>query len=149
MLIKSCMLFALLGFFNTLAYSSASPQENSNKETVIAFYNQAFNNKDYNAAATYIGTPYTQHNPLVTNDREGLKTFIEFLRTNYPNSHSEIKRVFADGDFVILQVHSVRTPGSPGRAIFDLFKLKNGKIMEHWDAIQDIPPTSANNNTMF
>jgi len=64
-------------------------------------------------------------------------------------SLSEIKRVFADGDYVILHVHSIREPGTRGRAIFDLFKLENGKIVEHWDAVQDIPEKSANENGMF
>jgi predicted SnoaL-like aldol condensation-catalyzing enzyme len=46
-------------------------------------------------------------------------------------------------------VHSVRIPNTRGRAIFDLFKLENGKIVEHWDAIQEIPESSTNPNGMF
>ncbi|ERH41856.1 hypothetical protein N750_15970 [Legionella pneumophila str. Leg01/53] len=56
---------------------------------------------------------------------------------------------FSEGDYVILHVHSIREPGTRGRAIFDLFKLEDGKIIEHWDAIQDIPVKSANPNSMF
>jgi predicted SnoaL-like aldol condensation-catalyzing enzyme len=46
-------------------------------------------------------------------------------------------------------VHSVPTPGSRGNAIVNIYKLENGKIVEHWDVIQPVPEKSANNNTMF
>jgi predicted SnoaL-like aldol condensation-catalyzing enzyme len=62
---------------------------------------------------------------------------------------TEIKRSFVDGDYVILHVHAVREPGSRGNAIVDIFKLENGKVVEHWDVVQAIPETPANNNTMF
>jgi predicted SnoaL-like aldol condensation-catalyzing enzyme len=81
--------------------------------------------------------------------REGFRAFLGFLREKFPDSHSEIKQVFADGDYVILHVHSVREKGSRGRAIVDIFKLEDGKIVEHWDVVQDIPEKSANSNGMF
>jgi predicted SnoaL-like aldol condensation-catalyzing enzyme len=56
---------------------------------------------------------------------------------------------FSDGDFVILHVHSVRDPGTRGDAIIDLFKLENGKIVEHWDVVQPIPEKIVHNNSMF
>lgn len=124
-------------------------QQEINKQNVIGFYDKAINQKDFEAASKYLGSRYTQHNPTAADGPEGLKSFIQFLRDNYPNAHSEIKRVFSDGDYVILHVHSIREPGTRGRAIFDLFKLENGKIVEHWDAVQDIPEKSANPNGMF
>jgi predicted SnoaL-like aldol condensation-catalyzing enzyme len=80
---------------------------------------------------------------------EGLKAFLAFLRDKFPDYHSEIKRIFADGDYVIVHVHNVPTPGSRGNAIVDIFKLENGKVVEHWDVRQEIPEQSANSNTMF
>jgi predicted SnoaL-like aldol condensation-catalyzing enzyme len=129
------------------AASVATLQEN--KEAVIAFYNAALNQKDFNAAEKYLGARYIQHNPLAPDGAEGLKDYIQFLRERYPDAHSEIKRVFAEGDYVILHVHAIREPGTRGMAIVDIFRLDNGKIVEHWDAIQEIPEKSANPNGMF
>ena len=120
-----------------------------NKKTVVDFYEQAINQKDFAAASKYLGDRYIQHNPLAADGAEGLKAFIGFLRDKFPNAKSEIKRVFADGDYVILHVHAVREPGTRGRAIVDIFRLENGKIVEHWDVAQDVPEKAANSNGMF
>ena len=128
---------------------AASAQEEANRAAVLAFYEKGLNQKDADAALAYVGNRYVQHNPNAPDGPDGFRKFIGFLREKFPNSHSEIKRSFVDGDFVILHVHSVREPGSRGRAIVDIFKLENGKIVEHWDVVQDIPENPANNNTMF
>ena len=125
-----------------------SDREND-KKNVAAFYDYLINKKDFQAAARYIGPHYRQHNPLVGDQAEGLEEFCNFLRTNFPEAHSEIKRIFAVDDHVILHVHSTRTPGTRGRAIVEIFRLEDGKIVEHWDVIQEIPAESANPNGMF
>jgi len=135
--------------FATLAHASDDRQMEANKKAVVEFYDLAINQKDFAAAAKFLGPRYTQHNPNAADGPDGLKAFLAFLREKFPESHSEIKRVFADGDYVILHVHSVRTPGTRGFAVIDIFKLENGKIVEHWDVRQEIPEQSANSNTMF
>lgn len=121
----------------------------ANKKTVLEFYELAINQKDFAAAEKYIGPQYIQHNPSAADGREGLKQFIQYLRENQPEYRSEIKRHFAEGDFVILHVHNKPTPASVGSAIVDIFRLENGKVVEHWDVIQPIPEIPANHNTMF
>jgi predicted SnoaL-like aldol condensation-catalyzing enzyme len=121
----------------------------ANKKIVQEFYDLLINKKDFGSASKYIGRRYTQHNPLVADGPEGLKAFVDFLRSNYPEARSEIKQVFAEGDYVLLHVHSLRIPNTRGRAIIERFKLENGKIVEHWDVIQEIPEESANPNGMF
>jgi predicted SnoaL-like aldol condensation-catalyzing enzyme len=128
---------------------AADTQQEANKKTVVAFYDAAINQKDFATASQYIGPRYTQHNPLAADGPEGLKAFVQFLKDKFPNAKSEIKRAFADGDYVILHVHSVREPGTRGNAIVDIFKLENGKVVEHWDVIQPIPEKPANDNGMF
>jgi len=121
-----------------------------NKKNAAVFYDLIINKKDYETAKKlYVGPRYKQHNPLVKDYPEGLKEFIEFLKTNHPNARSEILRIFADGDYVILHVHSVRPP-DVHRAIIEIFRLtEDGKIDEHWDVIQEVPAKSENPNGMF
>jgi len=121
-----------------------------NKKSALEFYDLAINKKDYEAAVKYIGDGYRQHNPLVGDGKEGFKAFLAMLKKDFPQAHSEVKRIFADGNYVIIHVHSIRVPRTPGRAIFDCFRFdENGKVVEHWDAIQDIPVKAANPNGMF
>ena len=135
--------------FAPAAFAADAKQMEENKKAVTAFYDAAINQKDFEAAAKFIGPRYVQHNPRAADGPEGLKAFLGVLREKFPDYHSEIKRVFADGDYVILHVHNVPMPGARGAAIVDIFKLEGGKIVEHWDVRQEIPEQSANSNTMF
>jgi predicted SnoaL-like aldol condensation-catalyzing enzyme len=120
----------------------------TNKNNVAEFYDLIINKKDFESARKFMGDRYKQHNPLVADGPEGLKTFIHFLKTNYPEARSEIKKIIAEGNYVVLHVHSFRTPKTQ-RAIIEIFRLENGRIDEHWDVIQEIPEISANPNGMF
>jgi len=133
----------------TPARAADTAQEEANKKVVVDFYEKAINQKDFEAASKYFGNRYVQHNPGAADGPEGLKAFLGFLKEKFPQSRSEIKRVFADGDYVILHVHAVREPGTRGSAIVDIFKLEGGKIVEHWDVVQPIPEKAANSNGMF
>jgi predicted SnoaL-like aldol condensation-catalyzing enzyme len=131
------------------ARAADTAQEEANKKVVVDFYEKAINQKDFEAASQHFGNRYVQHNPGAPDGPEGLKAFLGVLKEKFPQSRSEIKRVFADGDYVILHVHAVREPGTRGSAIVDIFKLEGGKIVEHWDVVQPIPDKAANNNGMF
>ena len=131
------------------AIAADAKQMAANKKAAMEFYDTAINKKDFEAASRFIGSRYVQHNPGAADGIEGFKSFLAFLREKLPNYKSEIKRAFADGDYVILHVHNVREPGTRGRAIIDIFKFENGKIVEHWDVAQDIPEKMPHNNGMF
>ena len=124
-------------------------QEEKNKEIAIEFYDRALNQKDWNKARELIGNRYTQHNPAAVDGFEGIKNHIEMLKEKFPQNHGELKHALADGDLVALHMHSKRTPDSRGNAIVDMFRIENGKVVEHWDVVQAIPEKSKNDNTMF
>lgn len=129
---------------------SRTATEVENARIVTAFYELAFNqHRPTEAARLYIGGRYIQHNPNVPNGAEAFYGYFEgFFRQN-PQSRVTIHRVIADGDLVALHLHSQQTPDDPGRAIVDIFRVENGKIVEHFDVIQPVPTTTANGNTMF
>lgn len=128
---------------------AANAAEEQNKKTVVAFYDAAINGKDFAAASVYLGDKYIQHNPLAADGPEGLKAFLEFAKENLGGFKVEFKRVLADGDFVIVHAHAMNGPDDRGNAVMDIFRLENGKVVEHWDVMQPIPETARNDNTMF
>lgn len=146
------LLSAVLLLGAAAATAGETPRETRNKQNVIAFYNKAINDKDYAAAEQYIGDEYIQHNPMAADGKQGLKNFLDYAKENMAAFHADIKRAFADGNYVILHVHATRGPDDRGMAVMDIFRLDgNGKVVEHWDVAQDIPPPEKinNDNTMF
>jgi len=149
MRIFGAMLLGMLMSAGGAAAADDTAKLEANKKAVLEFYDAGLNRKDFDAAAKFMGPRYIQHNPTAPDGPEGFKAFLTFLREKFPDSRSEIKRSFAEGDYVILHVHSVREKGSRGRAIVDIFRLEDGKIVEHWDVVQDVPEKAANPNGMF
>jgi predicted SnoaL-like aldol condensation-catalyzing enzyme len=143
----TALLFLPLGIVQPAV--AAGNNQDTNKRAVLAFYQKGLNEKDADAALQYVGDQYVQHNPHAQDGKAGFRNFIASLRANHPNSHSEIKRVFTDGNYVILHVHKVTDLGERGDAIIDIFRLDKGKIVEHWDVTQPIPAEAANPNGMF
>ena len=121
-----------------------------NKRIVTDFYEGVFlKHKVKEYADRYIGQQYIQHNPNVP---DGKAPFVNFFTEKFqknPQAKNEIKRAIAEGNLVVLHVHSTENEKDRGRAIVDIFHVENGKIVEHWDVIQNIPEQSKNTNTMF
>jgi predicted SnoaL-like aldol condensation-catalyzing enzyme len=126
------------------------PDLEENKETVRAFYELAFNDKKpEEAVARYVGSTYTQHNPMAG---DGPQPFIEFVNgfvAQFPDLSVDIKRVIAEGDLVVTHSLLKTSPEDRGTAAADIFRLEGGKVVEHWDVLQPVPETAANDNTMF
>jgi predicted SnoaL-like aldol condensation-catalyzing enzyme len=122
----------------------------ANKRTVQDYAELAFNQrKPEEAVAKYQGPSYRQHNPGSPDGPEPFIRLVKWLAQKYPSFRLDLKRILAEGDLVVTHSHLIREPGDRGMAVVDIFRLENGRIVEHWDVVQEIPETSANNNTMF
>lgn len=126
-------------------------REEQNKAIMLRVYDEAFGQGKTAVVNELFSENYIQHNPMVPNGPQGLVSYIEMLKSLSPTPVLTVKHILADGDFVALHWHSSVTPDneSTGQAGFDLFRLDNGTIVEHWDVIQDVPPTTASRNSMF
>ncbi|MFJ9391769.1 nuclear transport factor 2 family protein [Nocardioides sp. NPDC101246] len=129
-----------------------TPEQNI--ETVQKFLGTAFaEGRPEEAVATYVGDTYIQHSPQVPDGKEGFIAMATEVNKAAGAVYPETKLVVATEEFVVTLTHFVTADGSnPGRAFADIMRLdENGKIVEHWDVSQDVPPASefAHGNGMF
>ena len=121
-----------------------------NKQTVLDYYNMAFNDrKPAEAAEKYGGAYYIQHNPQAP---DGFEAFIKFVTNfveQFPQMSLDIKRAIAEGDIVATHSLLKTSPEDHGTAAADFFRLEDGKIVEHWDVLQLVPESAANDHPMF
>lgn len=121
----------------------------ANKRNAVAFYKTAYLGNPREAAELYGGNEYIQHNPMVGDGFEPFIEYFECMNKEYPDKSIEFVRVIAEDDLVALHTHQI-WPRDQEYVTMDFFRFdENGKIIEHWDAIQEIPEESANENTMY
>jgi predicted SnoaL-like aldol condensation-catalyzing enzyme len=120
-----------------------------NKESAVAFYRTAYMGNPEKAVELYVGADYIQHNPAVKDGKAGFIEYFQRMSRDYPEKNIAFVRVIAEGDLVALHTHQT-WPGDDEYVTMDFFRFDdNGKIVEHWDAIQQIPVRSNNGNAMY
>jgi predicted SnoaL-like aldol condensation-catalyzing enzyme len=126
----------------------ADPQQN--KRTVLAYYNMAFNErKPAEAVEMYGGPHYIQHNPQAADGFQALVEFVEGFAEQFPQMSPDIKHAVAEGDLVVTHSLLKTSPEDSGTAAADIFRLEEGKVVEHWDVLQPVPESAANDHPMF
>ena len=121
----------------------------ANKRNAIAFYRMAYLGDPAKAVELFVGAEYIQHNPVVADGKRAfIDYFIEMAR-QYPGKSIEFVREVAEGDLVALHTHQT-WPGNEQYVTMDFFRFDaDGKIVEHWDAIQQVPNETKNGNPMY
>jgi predicted SnoaL-like aldol condensation-catalyzing enzyme len=122
-----------------------------NKELVRQFVEDILvNGKLDKLAGYYDGDNYIQHNPQIADGLTGLSQALQFMAEHgITLRYDKIHKVLGEGNFVL--VVSEGSFSEQPTSFYDLFRVENGKIAEHWDALETIPPESSwqNQNGKF
>ena len=121
----------------------------ANKQSAIEFYRMAYFGEPEKAVELYVGPEYIQHNPLVSDGKQGFIDYFTKMANQYPNKDIDFVRAVAEEDLVALHTHQT-WPDKEEYVTMDFFRFdENGKIVEHWDSIQKIPNETKNGNLMY
>lgn len=121
----------------------------ANKRNAIAFYRTAYLGEPAKAVELYVGAEYIQHNPMVADGQQAFIDYFTEMATQYPGKSIEFVRAVAEGDLVAVHTHQT-WPGNEQYVTMDFFRFDaGGKIIEHWDAIQQVPPETKSGNPMY
>lgn len=121
----------------------------ANREIVTDFARLFYTERNVRAAfETYVAPDYIQHNPSIADGREAAVALLDPMFSE-AGREFRIKQILIDGDMAVIHLHAIPRPGERGASVFDMYRLDGGKIVEHWDAIQPVPETSANTHPMF
>ena len=130
--------------------TSESQNQSDAKSLVVDFFDLAFTKREAaQAAERYLGAEYKQHNPTAPDGREVFPDLIGGLFGQAPEASFHLKRAIAEDDLVVLHYHLKMFPDDLGQAVVDIFRVEDGRIVEHWDVMQAVPAESANTNGMF
>ncbi|WP_420146490.1 nuclear transport factor 2 family protein [Spirosoma sp.] len=124
-------------------------QESINKSIILDFYRRAVGQGDIAFAEEIIAEDYIQHSPLVKPGKAGLLEALNYMK-QMPKpaaTSAPFMRLIAEGEYVVTNM-CFEWDGKQ-KAVLDLFRLQDGKVSEHWDAMQDKPETSLNDNALM
>lgn len=133
----------------SLASTPDTADEAANMQTARNLYAAIFTARDFELAERNLGPEFIQHAGDVADGKAGLARLISEIDHEFPEIRYDIKHISAEGNLVTMMTHVHWTPGSLGTALSSIYRLSDGKIVEHWETIQDVPADSANGNGMF
>lgn len=120
------------------------------REVVEAFIPLFYEQKNATEAfARWVRPDYIQHNPAAPDGAAAAVGFLQPFFDANPDMRYTVHRVIADGELVAVHNHLQMNADDRGSAVVDIFRVEGCRIAEHWDVIQPVPETSANDNTMF
>ncbi len=150
MAIRSAVAILALSVAAIPAQAAETPCKYTAKQVVEKFSQLFFiEKKPVEAYEQWVAPDYVQHNPIATDGRDAAIKALGPIFAANPDLKVDIKRIIGDEEHVAVHYHSVMKPGTPGFAAVDLFRVRDCRIVEHWDVIQPMPDKSANPHPMF
>lgn len=148
---RAVVILAMTLLVAAVAHAASRPL--STREVAHRFLERMFLKNDVRGAYDAYAAPnFIQHNPLIADGLAGHHAYFEHLATQPQGRTSDWAHVFdmilVDGDKFAVLHHVFRSPEDRGRLFVDIWRVKDGKIAEHWDIIQDIPATILHSNGM-
>ena len=136
---------------SSTAPTASSLSEDQNKALVLRLYSEAFNQDKTDVVKELAGTNYVQHDTSVPAGADGQIKLFSDIKAKIPGAVATVKHTAADGDLVAVHWQASATPDkeTTGEAIVDLYRVAGGKLVEHWDAVQQVPATTASGNSLF
>lgn len=151
-MIRPLLALAMLACANVAAPASAAPAacKLSAKQVVEKFIPLFYEQRNAKQAfETWVAADYIQHNPVAKDGRDNAIAALQPFFESMPTLRYTVKMVIAEGDKVAVHNHLQMNASDRGSAVVDIFRVKDCKIVEHWDVIQAIPEKSANAHPMF
>ncbi|MFM6931684.1 MAG: nuclear transport factor 2 family protein [Novosphingobium sp.] len=138
-----------LGLALALALLGNGPTAPDNRGIIEDFARLFYVERDVRQAfETYVAPDYVQHNPGVPDGRDAAIALLQPMFSDRNHSF-EVRKIIVDGDLAAIHILAKPDPAARGAAVADFYRLKDGKIVEHWDVIQPLPEKSANAHPMF
>ncbi len=139
-----------IGAVLTLTGARAPQNETERNRVIVADFARIFytDRQVRRAFELYVVPDYIQHNPNIADGREAAILALEPKFSN-PTARFDVKRIIVDGQFAVIHLHGRPSPDNRGGAVADIYRLADGKIVEHWDVLQPVPETAANPHPMF
>ncbi len=141
--------------FSTLSLPQTSDPDPSKSTAasvlVVAAYVYELVHHNSAGVDRFVAPGVYQHDPLIADGTAALKAYYAGIYAANPKAILTVARVIAEGDLVAVHYHFQKAPGDLGQSVVDIYRVRNNKVVEHWDGVQDVPDpkTALNGNGMF
>jgi len=141
---------ASVGLFATGAAARSSSSATERNRAVLQDFAHRFYDLRHvrEAFERHVAPDYIQHNPNIPDGREAaIAALVPIFSAE--GSRFDVKRIIVDGDYAVIHLRGRSGAQGEGGAVADVYRLKNGKIVEHWDVLQPIADKTINPHPYF